>query len=81
MARAQEDPAFRERLVLDPKAALEEEFEVSLPARFQVDVVQERPDRLCIVLPVDLSGMSDRAARAMAGRPIVVEDNPVSPWG
>jgi hypothetical protein len=65
--RALDDDGFRERLLADPRAAVSEELGVTLPQRLQVDVVQERPDRLCIVLPVDLSGMGRDAVWAMTG--------------
>jgi len=67
--RAWADPEFRERLRQDGRAALAEELGVELPKRLQVVVVEERPDLLCIVVPVDLSQVGDRAAAAMTGRP------------
>jgi hypothetical protein len=66
--RAQSDPEFRERLLGDPKGAVSELLGVPLSERLQVEVVQERPDRICIVLPVDLSGMGFDAVWAMLGR-------------
>lgn len=41
---------------------------VALPERIEVQVVQERPDLMCVVLPVDLSGMGYDAVWAMLGR-------------
>lgn len=72
--RAAADEAFRERLIADPHAALSEELGVALPARLEVEVVQERPDALCIVLPVDLSGMGHDATWAMTGRRPPLDD-------
>jgi hypothetical protein len=68
VARAQSSPEFRELLLADPRAALAQELGVDLPERLEVQVVQERPDALCIVLPVDLSGMGRDAVWAMTGR-------------
>lgn len=68
MRRAWADEAFRARLLEDPKAALEEELGVALPERLQVQVVEERPDMLCIVVPVDLSGIPAVTANVMMGR-------------
>jgi hypothetical protein len=65
--RAQSDPAFRERLLADPRAALGELLDLEVPERIEVRVVEERPDLLCIVLPVDLSGMKRDAIWAMTG--------------
>ncbi len=65
--RAWADPAFRDRLRADPRAALEEELGVALPGRLRVSVVEEEPDHLCIVVPVDLSGIAARFSRAVTG--------------
>ncbi len=66
--RAAGDETFRAWLLDNPRAALEDELGISLPQRLQVQVVQERPDSMCIVLPVDLSGMGHDAVWAMTGR-------------
>ena len=66
--RAARDESFRPRLLDDPRAALEDELGVTLPPRLEVQVVQERPDCICIVLPVDLSGIGPDAVWAMIGR-------------
>jgi hypothetical protein len=66
--RAQSDPDFRMRLLDDPRAALGELLGVALPERIEVQVVQERPDMMCVVLPVDLSGMGYDAVWAMQGK-------------
>jgi hypothetical protein len=65
--RAWADPAYRERLRENPRAALEEELGVSLPSRLQVTLVEERSDHMCIVVPVDLSAISERDSQGMTG--------------
>ena len=67
--RAQADPAFRTRLLETPREALAEELGVELPSELEVVVVEERSDRIAIVLPVDLSGLGTDAVWAMTGRP------------
>ena len=67
--RAQADPAFRTRLLETPREALAEELGVELPSGLEVVVVEERSDRIAIVLPVDLSGLGPDAVWAMTGRP------------
>ena len=67
--RAQADPAFRARLLETPREALAEELGVELPSELEVVVVEERSDRIAIVLPVDLSGLGPDAVWAMTGRP------------
>jgi hypothetical protein len=67
--RALADPAFRARLLETPREALAEELGVELPPDLEVVVVEERADRIAIVLPVDLSGLGPDAVWAMTGRP------------
>ena len=66
--RALADPRFRERLVEAPREALVEELGVELPRELEVVVIEERPDRIAIVLPVDLDGLGPDAVWAMTGR-------------
>jgi hypothetical protein len=65
--RAWQDEAYRARLLEDPKAALEEEIGAQLPSRLQVQVVEERPDLICIVLPVDTSTIPNDTVNVMIG--------------
>ena len=65
--RAWADPEYRARLRADPKAALAEALGVELPERLRVEVVEEQPDRLCIVVPVDTSGTPYPEAQVMMG--------------
>jgi len=67
--RAWSDPTFRARLIDDPKAALVEELGVDLPEGLEVRVVEERPDLMCIVVPVDTSSIPYPTAQVMIGLP------------
>jgi hypothetical protein len=49
--RANRDPSFRQRLLADPKAAIEEHLGIRLPPTFQVIVVEEAPNQAYLVLP------------------------------
>jgi hypothetical protein len=74
VSRALRDPAFRDRLVAAPREAVGEELGVELPDRLEVVVVEERADRIAIVLPVDLAGLGLDAVWAMTGeRPRAAE--------
>ena len=66
--RAHADPAFRARLLEAPRDALAEELGVELPPDLEVIVIEERPDRIAIVLPADLGGLGRDAVWAMTGR-------------
>ncbi len=67
VSRALRDPEFRARLVANPREAVAEELGVDLPERLEVVVVEERPDRIAIVLPLDLGGLGPDAVWAMTG--------------
>ena len=82
VAKAWADPAYRERLLADPKALLAEELqadypELKLPEDLQVKVVEETPLEMTLVLPVNpqtLVGleMSEAALGQVAGGFVVV---------
>ena len=67
--RASSDAAFAALLRRDPKAALGAHLGIELPDWLEVDLVEERPDRMVIVLPVDLSAFHRPTIDAMVGRP------------
>ena len=49
--RSLQDDAFRQRLLADPKAAVEEELGTQLPEEVQVKAVEETADTIYLVLP------------------------------
>jgi hypothetical protein len=49
--RSIEDEAFRQRLLADPHAALEEEIGARLPKEVEVRAVEETADTIYLVLP------------------------------
>ena len=51
IARAQKDPAFRQELVNDPKGVFARELGLSMPDTIGVQVLEERPDQVYLVLP------------------------------
>ena len=53
VTKAQEDPAFKKQLLSDPRAALEQELDMALPENMAVEVLEETPDKVYLVLPVD----------------------------
>ena len=52
IAAALTEPAFRDKLVREPRAAISARFKVTLPAKLQVEVLQDTPDKVTIVLPL-----------------------------
>ena len=70
--RSLQDDAFRQRLLEDPKAAVEEELGTQLPEDVRVQAVEETADTIYLVLPsaspVGEGGeLSDRQLEAVAG--------------
>jgi hypothetical protein len=53
IVKAWEDDAFKEALLSDPKASIEKELEVTLPAELNIRVVEETEDTIYLVLPVN----------------------------
>lgn len=51
-ARAAEDDGFRQLLLSDPKAAIQQELGIELPGSVRTTVLQESPTDLYMVLPV-----------------------------
>ena len=49
--KAAMDEAFRARLLSDPKAAVEEELGLTIPADFTLKVYEDVPDTTHLVLP------------------------------
>lgn len=72
LERSLRDKAFRRRLLEDPRAALEQELGVRLPADVRVRAVEETPDTIYLVLPSappagETGAISDRELEAVAG--------------
>jgi hypothetical protein len=73
LERSLEDNAFREQLLADPRAAVEEELGTRLPEEVRVVAVEETADTIYLVLPfvsTDAQGageLSDRDLEAVAG--------------
>jgi hypothetical protein len=67
------DDAFRQRLVDDPKGAVEQELETRLPEEVRVVTVEETADTIYLVLPsTPIAGtegveLSDRELESVSG--------------
>jgi hypothetical protein len=67
------DETFRERLLADPRGALERELGRSLPEGIEVKVVEETPESVYLVLPPKAATsqgggeLSERDLEAVAG--------------
>ena len=71
--RSIEDESFRQRLIEDPKGAVEEELGTRLPEEVRVVAVEETQDTIYLVLPATpMAGaegaeLSDRELESVAG--------------
>ncbi len=71
--RSIEDESFRQRLIEDPKGAVEEELGTRLPEEVRVVTVEETADTIYLVLPsTPMAGeaggaLSDRELESVAG--------------
>lgn len=68
IAVAQQDPAFRQALLTNPKAAIQKRFGVSLPPEIELNVVEETATTNYLVLPVATGDeLSEADLEAVAG--------------
>src|SRR3954471_12146302 len=71
--RSLQDDAFRQRLLEDPRATMEQELGAKLPADVQITAVEESADTIYLVLPATpMAGregveLSDRDLESVAG--------------
>jgi hypothetical protein len=65
--RARHDPNFLHRLRSDARGALSDVIGTELPSGLEVVVLEERPDLMYVVLPVDLSGMGVAGVQTATG--------------
>ena len=69
IAKAQEDAAFKEKLLQSPKEAMQEACGMEVPDGIEIEVLEEKPSKLYLVLPMDVSDMelSDEMLEKVAG--------------
>jgi len=79
-----ENEAFRQRLIEDPKAAVEQELGTQLPEGVRVVTVEESADTIYLVLPgTPMEGgeggeLSDRDLESVAGAGWITPENTAS---
>ena len=71
--RSLEDDAFRQQLLADPRAAVEQELGSQLPSGIRVQVVEETADTVFLVIPLSSQAgenegeLSDSELESVAG--------------
>ncbi|WP_034640854.1 NHLP leader peptide family RiPP precursor [Desulfovibrio inopinatus] len=68
IAKVQEDASFKKALLSNPQTALQETFGIAVPEKISITVLEETPEQLYLVLPVDPSDLelSDEALKNLA---------------
>jgi len=68
-AKAWVDKGFRKVLIANPKKAIEELFNITLPEKLSINIMEEKPDSVTIILPAQLNEaeLSDDQLDAVAG--------------
>ncbi len=79
LAKATEDETFRARLLADPKAAVQDELGLTVPAGFTIKVHEEAVDTSHLVLP-PLAGL-DEAELALAAGGADIWNGVRTGWG
>jgi hypothetical protein len=72
MERAAKDDAFRQQVLNNPKQVLADEYGVSIPANVSVQVLEDTPSNIYLVLPPKAQSggvqeLSDEELEAVAG--------------
>lgn len=67
ISKATSDQAFRQELISDPRAALEKEIGLKVPADFKLQVIEETSNSLSLVLPPAQGELSDMELEGVAG--------------
>jgi hypothetical protein len=72
--KAMKDEAFKQELSRNPKGVIAKELNVELPAELEIEVVQQTPQKLYLVLPLDVKlqeevgeELSEEQLEAVAG--------------
>ncbi|WP_051261172.1 NHLP leader peptide family RiPP precursor [Desulfovibrio inopinatus] len=69
VTKAKDDAAFKQELLADPKSALEKHFGLVLPEAVTLEIKEETPNQLFLVLPIDPSDVElpEDVLQKMAG--------------
>lgn len=51
LAKAAQEPDFRQRLVADPKKAIASDLGIAIPAELEISIFSETRQHICVVLP------------------------------
>lgn len=76
VGKAAEDAEFRARLLSDPKATIEQELSVTIPASMSIDVHEDSATTVHLTLPPTAAlSEADLQSVAAAGRRVIRRDH------
>ncbi len=67
LTKSTDDLAFRSRLLAEPRAVIEEEFGITVPASVDVRVMEDSPQAVHLVLPPEPNLSLDQLDQASGG--------------
>jgi hypothetical protein len=68
VAKAWQDEVYRKELIANPKGVLQKEFGVELPEGLEIEVLEESPKKLFIVIPAKPTDeLTDEQLEGVAG--------------
>jgi hypothetical protein len=73
--RAARDPQFRQRLIDNPRQAVQEELGLDIPGDVEITVLEETPSQVYVILPAGITsgqGLSDADLERAAGGVVAV---------
>ncbi len=66
ISKSKEDATFKQQLLSNPKATLEQELGQPLPEDLEIEVVQQTPHKLYIVLPLEMDQLAQAQAQELS---------------
>lgn len=62
--KAWEDATFKEKLLADPKSAIKELLDISIPDHVQLTTVEENPNQYVLVIPPNPAEIIEKSGKA-----------------
>ena len=80
LAKATSDAGFRARLVADPRATFEQEFDIVVPEGYRLHVHEETATSAHLVLPRTGNGLDASEMSSVSGGTTIAPPVPPSQW-
>ncbi len=67
IAKSRQDAAFKEKLLDNPRLTIELELGIKLPERCQVMALEQTPDQLVVLLPINRTALAEEQLNGFVG--------------